>query len=170
MVMRLLIINTGGTFNKIYQKVQGDLIVPNSNVAIEQIVKSFSNEIEFNIIGKVFKDSLDMKEEDREIIYKSILKEDAKHIIIIHGTDTIDLTANYLAERIKDRKIILTGAMVPISIQPMDGTLNFGVALGFLQSNIKNGVYISMSGIVTEYNQIYKDREVGVFKKIKSDD
>jgi len=161
--MNLLIINTGGTFNKVYNHIDGELVVPKNSNAIENIIKSFSSDINFQIVGTVFKDSLEMNEEDREDIYQTILSRDEKDIIIIHGTDTMDLTAKYLSERVKDRVIILTGAMYPLSISPTDGAMNFGVALGFLQSVKREGIYISMSGIVDRYNNIYKNREMGVF-------
>ncbi|HIC09821.1 MAG TPA: asparaginase [Campylobacterales bacterium] len=163
--MELLVINTGGTFNKIYNKINGKLEVPQNNLAVKKVIESCSIDIDIEIVGRVFKDSLEMTEKDREEIYQTILEKDRKKVIIIHGTDTIDKTADYLDKKIEDRTVILTGGMFPVSIRPTDGALNFGVALGYLQHrDIEPGIYISMSGIVEKFNRIYKDREIGAFR------
>ena len=86
-----------------------------------------------------------------------------ENIIIVHGTDTMDLTAKYLDEKIKDKTIILIGAMLPISINKIEATLNFASAIGFLNANIKNGIYISMHGSVKNYKKLIKNREIGQF-------
>jgi len=162
----ILIINTGGTFNKIYNPISGDLEVPKNNSAIKNIVSNFGKNFKFRVVGTIFKDSLDMKKKDRKKISHIISKAVEKNIIIIHGTDTINKTAKFLENKLfKNKKIILTGSMKPISINSLDGNLNFASALGYLQNCKDNGVYISMSGLVLKHNFIRKDREKGVFVK-----
>ncbi len=134
---KITVINTGGTFNKRYNPLSGELEVP--------------------------KDSLEMSDVDRELIVKTIKNCKNQNIIIVHGTDTMDLTAKYLDEKIKDKTIVLTGAMLPISINKIEATLNFSQAIGFLNSNCENGIYISMHGSVKNYKKLIKNRELGKF-------
>ena len=68
-----------------------------------------------------------------------------------------------LDEKIKDKTIILTGAMLPISINKVEATLNFSQAIGFWNANIENGIYILMHGSVKNYNNLIKNRELGKF-------
>ncbi len=104
-----------------------------------------------------------MSDVDRELIVKTIKDCKNQNIIIVHGTDTMDLTAKYLDEKIKDKTIVLTGAMLPISINKIEATLNFSQAIGFLNSNCENGIYISMHGSVKNYKKLIKNRELGKF-------
>jgi len=159
----ILIINTGGTFNKQYNELNGNLIIKKSNDCIKDIL--FQSKItNVNIKGILYKDSLEITDEDRELLVKFIKKSKYKKILIIHGTDTMDKTAIYLADNIKDKEIVLTGAMVPYSINKVEATSNLMLGYGYLLSNTKNNVYISMHGMVKKYDKIKKNRELGVFE------
>lgn len=160
--MKITIINTGGTFNKTYNPISGSLEIQKNNLIIEKVVKSINGNIDFEIIGTIFKDSLEFTKKDRKTILEIVQKCNNRNIIIIHGTDTINLSAEYLENRISDKKIIFVGAMKPISINPFDGLLNFGIAVGSFQ-NLNNGIYISMSGLCVNHNKITKNRKVGKF-------
>jgi len=161
----ITILNTGGTFNKIYDPIIGKLIVPKHNKSIKIILNNFikSNK-KPKIKGLIFKDSLEFTTKDRDKIIKRISKSKSNKIIIIHGTDTIDLTAKHIQKRINNKIIILTGAMQPFSIEPIEATANLCSAYGYIQSCNKNGIYISMNGQIQPYNKIKKDRIAGVFK------
>ena len=163
---KILIINTGGTFNKIYNPLTGNLDIEPTGEAIKAIAKHALTEFKIkNIIGK---DSLDMTDEDREVIVKAIKETKREHIIIVHGTDTMDKTAQYIAkEKIKKKKIILTGAMVPYSVNPIESTFNLSSTFGYLQNTQKGGVYISMNGIIKDYKRVVKNKEKGYFEKSK---
>ncbi len=161
----LLIINTGGTFNKRYDYITGNLVVPKDNLAVEKLLE-LSNIKNIEIIGTIYKDSLEMLDSDREEILKIIQNKNISKIIIIHGTDTIDLTAKYLAEKIQTKQIVLLGAMNPISINPVDGAINFGVALSYLQISNNSEIMIAMSGLISNYKNIYKNRALGKFEII----
>jgi len=160
----ITILNTGGTFNKLYDPIDGVLKVQKSNKAIKIIFSNFikSNQ-KPNIKGLIYKDSLDITKKDRAKIIKKIdtIKDDK--IIIVHGTDTIDLTAKYIQKRVKNKIIILTGAMQPFSIEPIEATANIISAYGYIQNCKKNGVYIAMNGCIKPYKNIKKDRVAGVF-------
>ena len=159
---KITIINTGGTFNKRYNPLSGELDVPKDSLALDEII-SYCYNIDFEVLNIISKDSLEMNDDDRELIVRTIKNCKNKNIIIVHGTDTMDLTAKYLDEKIKDKTIVLTGAMLPISINKIEATLNFASAIGFLNANIKNGIYISMHGSVKNYKKLIKNREIGQF-------
>ncbi|MBP7251825.1 MAG: asparaginase, partial [Aliarcobacter sp.] len=132
------------------------------SLALDEII-SYCYNIDFEVLNVISKDSLDMSDDDRELIVKTIKNCKNENIIIVHGTDTIDLTASFIDENIKDKTIVLTGAMLPISINKIEATLNFASAIGFLNANIKNGIYISMHGSVKNYKKLIKNREIGQF-------
>ncbi len=159
---KITVINTGGTFNKRYNPILGELEVPKDSLALDEII-SYCYNIDFEVLNIISKDSLEMNDDDRELIVRTIKNCKNQNIIIVHGTDTIDLTAKYLDEKVNDKTIILTGAMLPISINKVEATLNFSQAIGFFNSNCENGIYISMHGSVKNYKKLIKNRELGKF-------
>ena len=160
--MKISVLNTGGTFNKRYNPIKGLLEVPSDNIALDKIVKSCFN-VDFEIKNIVSKDSLDFTQEDREMILENILNSKSDKIIIIHGTDTVDLTSKFIEDKVGNKKIVFTGAMVPMSIDEVEATMNFSQAIGFLNAPIKDGIYLSMHGVVVEHSKLKKDRSVGQF-------
>ena len=160
--MKITVLNTGGTFNKRYNPIKGQLEVPTDNIALDKIIKSCFN-VEFDIKNIVSKDSLDFTQEDRKAILENIKNSTSDKIIIIHGTDTVDLTAKFIDGKVEGKKIVFTGAMVPMSIDEVEATMNFSQAIGFLNAPIENGIYLSMHGSVIEHSKLKKDRSVGQF-------
>ena len=160
--MKITVLNTGGTFNKRYNPIKGQLEVPTDNIALDKIIKSCFN-VEFDIRTIISKDSLDFTQKDREIILENIKNSTSDKIIIIHGTDTVDLTAKFIDGKVEGKKIVFTGSMVPMSIDEVEATMNFSQAIGFLNAPIENGIYLSMHGSVIEYSKLKKDRSVGQF-------
>jgi len=160
--MNITVINTGGTFNKVYNPLSGNLDVPSHAKALEKILHSTHN-LEINVINILGKDSLDLTQEDREYLVQTIQSSNDENVIIIHGTDTMHLSAEFIASNVSDKKIILTGAMVPMSIDEVEATMNFSLALGFLNAPIQNGVYIAMHGAVCSYTELIKDKVQGKF-------
>jgi L-asparaginase len=160
--MKITVLNTGGTFNKRYNPLTGNLDVPNDNIALDKIIKSCPN-ISFDVKNIVSKDSLDFTQEDRDFILENIKNSSSDKIIIIHGTDTVDLTAKFIDGKTENKKIVFTGAMVPMSIDEVEATMNFSLALGFLNAQINDGIYISMHGVVVEYFKLLKNRSLGQF-------
>lgn len=160
---KILIINTGGTFNKRYNPLKGELEVPKDGIAVESILQ-YCNNTSYELLNIIHKDSLEMTEEDRELIVKTIQTSSCRKVLIVHGTDTMDVTATFLALHIKDKVITLTGAMVPLSISTVEATSNFMMALGDLMCREKNGIYLAMHGAVTIHGSIYKNRQKGIFE------
>jgi len=161
----MLILNSGGTFNKRYNSISGTLEVPYDNYAIEKILDTFNEE--YNLAGVVYKDSIEIDVNDRKMLASIIMESTDDTFIIVHGTDTISLTAEFLDEVFDDRKIILTGSMKPFEIDNIEATLNLGIALGFSKSVVDNGVYISMSGFVESWQNIEKNRKSGKFEIVE---
>jgi len=162
---KILIINTGGTFNKVYNPLTGNLDIEPTGKAIKAIAKAWLTKLTvLNIIGK---DSLHMSDKDRELMVKSIQESKEKNIIIVHGTDTIDKTAKFIAKAKLNKKIVLTGAMVPYSINPIEATSNLSSSYGFLYGLEKKGVYISMNNIIKGYKRVIKNKEKGYFENSK---
>lgn len=160
---KMLIINTGGTFNKVYNQINGNLEVPKDNSAIESILKT-SKIKDIKIKGLIYKDSLDINDKDRKELCEYILKSKFSKILIVHGTDTIDKTASYLAKNIKDRSIVLTASMQPFSIDQIEAVSNMMMGYGFLQNCKEKDIFISMHGFVKKHNKIKKNKKLGVFE------
>lgn len=161
----MLILNCGGTFNKRYNKLSGKLDVPFDNNAIENILQSTN--IEYDLAGLIYKDSLEISLDDRKMIANIIMESKDDTFIIVHGTDTMGLTAEFLSEIFKDRKIILTGAMKPFEIDSIESSLNLGIAIGFANTVQDNGVYICMNGIIDLHNKLIKNTKLGKFEFVK---
>jgi len=162
---KILVINTGGTFNKVYNPLTGDLEIDKKGKAVKELKKLWLNS--FKIINIIGKDSLDMTEQDRAKILKVIKNSSEKRIIIIHGTDTMDKTAEYLSKGNLNQKIVLTGAMVPYSINPIEATANFASAYGYILGIDKKGVNISMNGRIENHKRVIKNKEKGYFENTK---
>ena len=160
---KILIINTGGTFNKVYNPLKGELEVTKDAMALEAILRYFYN-TSFEILNIIHKDSLEMNDEDRTLMLQTIQNHPSQKVLIVHGTDTMDVTATFLDARLSDKIVLLTGAMVPFSIDEIEATANFSMALGDLHVREKCGIYIAMHGMVAQHNTIYKNRVKGIFE------
>jgi len=158
---KILIINTGGTFNKTYDPLNGTLLIDKTSKALEDIASKWL--CEFEIINIIGKDSLDITNHDRLELLATISHSTHQHIIIIHGTDTMHVTAEYLADGELEKSIVLTGAMVPYSIDPVEASANLCSAYGYLNALKEEGIYIAMNGMIGEYTEIKKDRIKGRF-------
>ena len=161
-MQKITIVNTGGTFNKHYNPLNGELIVDKTSSALKDITQKWLNRFD-EIIDIIGKDSLDIDDSDRLEILETIKKAKNHKIIIIHGTDTMDITAQYLSKHNISKQIILTGAMMPYSIDPVEATANFASAFGYISAIDRDGVYISMNGSISNYTEVIKDRELGRF-------
>jgi L-asparaginase len=158
---KILIMSTGGTFNKIYDPIKGEFIIDVESQALNEIAKKWL--CEFNIVNIIGKDSLDMTNHDRLELLATISQSEYHHILIVHGTDTMELTAEYLADAELEKCIVLTGAMVPYSVDPVEATANLSSAYGYMNALDKEGVFIAMNGVMGTYEQLKKDRTKGKF-------
>lgn len=158
---KILIMSTGGTFNKIYDPIKGEFIIDAASQALNEIAKKWL--CEFEIMNLIGKDSLDMTNHDRLELLATINQSEYHHILIVHGTDTMDVTAEYLADADIEKCIVLTGAMVPYSVDPVEATANLCSAYGYINALDKEGVFIAMNGVMGTYERVKKDRSKGKF-------
>jgi L-asparaginase len=110
-------------------------------------------------------DSLEMTEADRNLICDQCLRAAEDMIIITHGTDTMEETARLLGKTIRNKTIVLTGAMVPYKFGSSDGLFNLGSALAFVQT-LPPGVYIAMNGRCFHWNNVRKNKNTGEFEEM----
>jgi L-asparaginase len=123
------------------------------------------SKLDLSITTLMMKDSLDFEDSDRHLIAKACNNSIADKILITHGTDTMTLTATYLAEQCPQKTIVLTGAMVPYKFGSSDGLFNLGSASAFVQV-LPIGVYIAMNGKIFEANKVIKNKDKGEFESI----
>ncbi len=161
----MLILNCGGTFNKVYNPLNGELEVPYNNNAIQNILQSF--ESKYDLAGVVYKDSLDMTLEDRKMLANIIMESKDDVFVIVHGTDTISETAEFLSEIFDDRAIVLVGAMKPFEIDNIEASVNLGMAIGYANGVQDYDVYICMSGFVEPWDKIKKNTKFGKFQLVR---
>ena len=154
---------TGGTFDKEYNELSGDLYFRETH--IQEVLKMGRCLLDVNVETLMLTDSLHMRESHRNYILDRCMEEDIDKIVITHGTDTMVDTAAMLAQHIKDKTIVLTGAMIPYGFGSSDGLFNLGSALSFAQT-LEAGVYISMNGRYFYWNNVRKNRKQGIFETL----
>ena len=155
---------TGGTFDKEYNELNGELYFKNTH--LHEMLALARSQLKVNIETIMMKDSLELSDHDRNLIVKKCLESDENQILITHGTDTMVETAKLLAAQINDKTIILTGAMIPYKFGSSDGLFNLGSSLSFLQS-LPTGIYIAMNGNIFNWNNVKKNKELGLFQPLK---
>lgn len=166
------IINTGGTFNKLYNKKNGHLEIDNRDKAIHKILaNSFYGNLKFEVKGIIYKDSLEFTDKDRELLLETIIETKSDKIVVIHGTDTMDKSIEFIQsnKKLKDKKIVFTGAMKPFSVDKIEATSNLTLAIAYLNcKKPKRGIFIAMNGVAGDFKKIEKDRKKGKFIWIHS--
>ena len=149
-------ISTGGTFNKQYDEESGGIAIDKEARTLQELAQKWRTD--FAVETLIGKDSLDMTDQDREALLEAVKKAPAQEIIIIHGTDTMDLSARVLAQAELSKRIVLTGAMTPYRVDKVEATANVAMAYGYLQAESAHGVYISMNGVIGSYDTVLKNR------------
>lgn len=164
--MTIRIYVTGGTFDKEYNEISGELYFKDTHIREMLRLGRCSLEVEVRTLMMI--DSTEMNEVDREMILKACAESSCDRILISHGTDTLSVTARYLGERIQDKTIVLTGALVPYTFGSSDGLFNLGSALAFVQT-LPPGVYVAMNGRIFQWNNVRKNRSTGVFEELPAE-
>jgi len=163
--MQVTLITTGGTIDKIYFDAASDYKI--GEPQITDFLETYSVAFEYEIIPLMRKDSLEMDEQDRQLIHQAVLASDCDQIIITHGTDTMVETARVLSD-IRDKAIILTGALKPAKFIGSDAVFNIGCAVAAVQT-VAAGVYIAMNGKVWDAYKVRKNRAKNRFEAVTSD-
>lgn len=155
---------TGGTFDKDYDYVTGQLYFKDTH--LPSMLKRGRSTVKVDTRTLMMIDSLDMTEADREIIAHQCDRSDSDKILITHGTDTMVETAQFLAEKKLPKTIVITGALIPYAFGgSSDGFFNLGSALAFAQT-LTHGVYIVMNGRYFEWDKVEKNRSTGFFEDV----
>ncbi|MBC8342538.1 MAG: asparaginase [Bacteroidetes bacterium] len=161
--MKILFIQTGGTIDKDYPKNMGGYAFEISEPAIDRIMKKLNPSFEYEILPLIKKDSLDISEKDREMLFDVIQRSPYEKIIVTHGTDSMIETASFLS-KIKHKTLVLTGAMRPEKFSDSDADLNIGLAIGAVQLK-EAGVFIAMQGCIFRWDEVKRHPESGQFLK-----
>jgi L-asparaginase len=164
--MTLRIIACGGTFDKHYDEIAGELGFANSH--LPQVMARARLTVAATLEEWPRLDSLDMQDIDRRRVLASCDRATENAIVIIHGTDTMQDTAHVLGAAQLPKAIVLTGAMIPYAIQGSDAQFNFGFACGVAQV-LPHGVYVAMNGRVFAWDKVRKNRSAGVFEELTPD-
>ena len=158
--MSIVILTTGGTFDKIYFDANSEYSI--GEPCISSILDEGNVMSDYRVQSILKKDSLDITHSEREIIKKSVIECEEERIIITHGTDTMVETAKFL-EDVKEKTIVLTGAMQPARFKKTDAIFNSGFAYSAALI-LENGVYIAMSGQIFNSNNVRKNIDLGKFE------
>ncbi|MBO3276285.1 asparaginase domain-containing protein [Pseudomonas schmalbachii] len=158
--MKLQIFTTGGTFDKVYYDALSDFQI--GDPMAPEILREAGVTFDWEVEGLTRKDSLELTDEDRELIRSRVAACPARHILITHGTDTMTKTADVLHD-IPGKVIVFVGAMQPARMRTTDAPFNLGFAIGALQV-LQDGIYIAMNGRIFEAGKVKKNRAEGRFE------
>lgn len=164
--MSIRLIVTGGTFDKHYDELNGQLTFRDTHLPEILQAARMSESIEVEINQLV--DSLDMGPEDRQRVLESCRRAPEERIIVTHGTDTMAETGRVLGEAGLEKTVVLTGAMVPYAVQRSDAVFNFGFSVAAVQL-LPAGVYVAMNGRVFPWDDVRKNKAKGQFERLGSD-
>ena len=161
--MTIRIFITGGTFDKEYDELSGKLYFKDTHM--QEMLTLGRSRLACEITTLMLKDSLEMTEQDRELIIASCKECEEDRILLTHGTDTMAETAAAIASQCPDKTIVLMGAMIPFAFGSSDGLFNLGSALSFLQV-IPAGTYIAMNGMLFPWDNVRKNKTLGRFEML----
>ena len=158
----LKILCAGGTIDKIYYDALSDYQIGEPQV--EWILTQSGVNFSYQIESIIKKDSLDMDDQDRQLMAQTVAADPCDKILITHGTDTMVDTAQEIQRAgVTNKTVVFVGAMQPARFRDSDATFNIGFAIAALQV-LPAGVYIAMSGEVFPADQVRKNRDAGRFE------
>lgn len=162
-VKPIRVIVTGGTFDKYYDEIRGELTFKES--VLPEILKLVRVEVPVEIETNQLIDSLHMQDVNRASVAQACSRASEEFIIVTHGTDTMVETAALIGAAGLEKTVVLTGAMVPYRVQGSDALFNFGSAFSAVQV-LPHGVWIVMSGRVFAWDKVQKNRQRGRFEDL----
>jgi L-asparaginase len=160
--MKIKIFSVGGTIDKVYFDQLSAYQI--GGPSIRDIFRNLPLNFEYEVAAIIRKDSLDMTDDDRQLLREAIAREACDKVLVTHGTDTMVETAKTLVD-IPDKVIVLTGALEPARFKTSDAVFNVGCAVGAIHC-LPPGVYIAMNGCVYDPHTIRKNRQAGRFEEI----
>jgi len=155
------IIVTGGTFDKRYDAIKGELTFKDTHLPaiLEQARVALPLAVEIRLLI----DSLQMTGEHRQSVLDACRQSPERAIVVVHGTDTMVQTAHVVGSAKLDKTVVFTGAMIPYSVQGSDAPFNLGFALATALA-LPSGAYVAMNARVFPWDNVTKDRAQGQFK------
>ncbi len=167
--MKVTILTTGGTIDKTFNEFDGTL--RNKRTVLDEILGSLRlPDLFIRHLEVMHRDSLEMTDEDRKVILDAVKEATpiSDAIIILHGTDTLAKTGEYIFENLEEKiiPVILTGAMRPFEFRDSDALQNVTEAL--LAARILGpGVYAVMHNKVLPFPGVVKDKKNLTFRQLK---
>lgn len=160
--MSVLILVTGGTFDKEYDERNGRLYFKGTH--LPEMLERGRCLVPVRTKTLMMKDSLLMTPADRRKVLAACRSARETRIVVTHGTDTMVETARLLGAELSasGKTVVLTGAMVPYAFGSSDGLFNLGAALAYAQA-MPPGVWVAMNGRAHPYNKVKKNRRLGRF-------
>jgi len=160
--MPIQIFTTGGTIDKVYFDQKDAYQV--GRTVIDEVLAEANVTFEYAREALLRKDSLELDEADRQLIFDRVRATPQQHVVITHGTDTMVKTAQKLLP-IPDKTIVLTGSMQPARFRLSDAAFNVGYALGVVQL-LGAGVYIAMNGRIFDPQTAHKNVKRNRFEQV----
>lgn len=162
--MKIKIFTTGGTFDKIYFDAKSEFHI--GHPIIGELLDEANVSFDYDITSLFKKDSLDINDADRELICNEVSNVKEGSVLITHGTDTMVETARALLG-IRDKTIVLLGAMQPARMRLSDASFNLGFASAAVQL-LPAGVHLVMNGQVFDPRRVSKNRSRNRFEPTHS--
>lgn len=153
---------TGGTIDKIYHDANSEFAVGDS--LLPELLAEANVSVPWQITELCRKDSLELTDHDRASIRAAVAASSEQRVIITHGTDTMDQTAVALSD-IREKVIVLFGAMQPARMRRSDAVFNLGFAVAAVRL-LTPGIYITMNGEVFEAGRVRKNLKAGRFEPL----
>lgn len=160
--MKLRIITTGGTIDKLYFDAKSEYQVGEPQIG--DILRDVGVAFEYEVTALMRKDSLEMTDEDRDLVAAAVSNADENRFVITHGTDTMLDTARALSDA-HGKTVVLTGALNPARFQGSDAMFNIGCAVAAAQV-CEPGIYIAMNGVVWRPEEVRKNVEANRFERV----
>ena len=168
---QITLITTGGTIEKTYDERTGEL--QNRRSIVRRMLRRLRLEdTAINIVELMSKDSQLMDDNDRQRIVETVramggspaIATPTTGIVILHGTDTLELTGEALLNAIPQPRvpIILTGAMRPYEMTHTDALQNLTESV-FAAGMLAPGVYCVTHGRALRFPGVTKNRDRATF-------
>ena len=155
------VIVTGGTFDKRYDAIKGELTFTETHLPalLEQARVSLPLAVDIRLLI----DSLQMTDAHRQSVLEACRESAERSIVVVHGTDTMAETAQVVGRAGLDKTVVFTGAMVPYSVQGSDAPFNLGFALAAALT-LPSGAYVAMNARIFPWDDVMKDKAEGMFR------
>ena len=162
MAMRIKFYAVGGTIDKVYFDRMSEYQVGESMLV--DILTEANVTLDYEYDSLIHKDSLDMTDADRQMLFERVRSDTHQRIVVTHGTDTMIESAKKL-QGIENKTVVLTGAMQPAKFKSSDAEFNVGFAVAAVQT-LPPGVYIAMNGRIFDPDKVRKHRELNRFEEM----